>query len=471
MYVEKLTLFIVGEILAVYIVISLFLFWRGRLFRILKDLLKEMRYNRDLRERLKAEKARQQRGGNKTLAEAIQDSITSGGPEIHTNQVDFQLQRLEEKGQQLGVTGIESYDPNASVEERMLALGKILLSLETLNKDDVSDADPTANAIVDDIIRVIEVQSQTPQPSEEQQAFIKKLQGELVHQKARLENMERYESMYIETKKELEDAKDTIEQLQTITPTDSQLAPRMGDYTDEIYKLKTEKFDMMETINGLKLELDQMKGSEEPLNFIEKQEAQIAAQARYMKEADVCISLMEKELEAANNDVNKTREEVAALKKQLEDAQNQAPIVTTAVVTVNKENTEKLAQAKSEQNDAVSNLKQQIDSLKQIEEAQDIVTEQVQEIGRLERSIQESETCVKVMEDELDLANKKLNDMQQQMEQMTALNENSDRLESMVQTFIKDSEEMMDCINKLEQENEGLREKVQSLQTKTSQTA
>mgnify|MGYP000067468098 FL=1 len=300
MYIDKLTLFIVGEVVVVYIVISVFLFYKGRLYNVLVQILKEMRRNRMLREILKGKKASMSRAANVDMVADLQAAVEQGGPEVFTNQVDARLDQIADVFQSMGHDLPPNFDLNDPPPEQLLALRHMFLNMEKefTHPDQIPEHDHAVEVI--EKIKNNFISSEGADPN-----MIDELTKQVAEQKARAENLERFEKMYQETYKELMDAQNKIEELQTIHHEDlAHQQPIKGENAEEIYRLKSEKFDLMENINKLNLELQKMKSAEAPLDYIEKQEMQLQAQAKYMKEADVCISLLEKELEAAHSEID-----------------------------------------------------------------------------------------------------------------------------------------------------------------------
>jgi len=474
MYIDKLTLFIVGEVVVVYIVISVFLFYKGRLYNVLVQILKEMRRNRMLREILKGKKASMSRAANVDMVADLQAAVEQGGPEVFTNQVDARLDQIADVFQSMGHDLPPNFDLNDPPPEQLLALRHMFLNMEKefTHPDQIPEHDHAVEVI--EKIKNNFISSEGADPN-----MIDELTKQVAEQKARAENLERFEKMYQETYKELMDAQNKIEELQTIHHEDlAHQQPIKGENAEEIYRLKSEKFDLMENINKLNLELQKMKSAEAPLDYIEKQEMQLQAQAKYMKEADVCISLLEKELEAAHSEIDLNAATIRDLKLELQQAKETMKVTavkpaqgasqpTMAPTAEFMESFGKIASAAKEQSSYVDSIKTHTDSLKAIEEAKQIAEAQEAEVHKLERSLQETEACITVLESELDMANSAVEELHKEMEEMKEkleaaeeLNQNGDKMEGVLEEFVTDSRDMLACISALEKENDDLKGKI-----------
>ncbi|WP_428242217.1 hypothetical protein [Gynuella sp.] len=471
MYFEPLTLFILGEFLVVYIAISTFLFYRGRLYQLLKDLLKEMRRNRMLRETLNAKRAAGERAKNVSFSKDFMEAVNSGGRDIYTNMVEVKLQHTEEAKAELGPENLE-YNPTHPPMARYLALRSTLLNMEKeapeSGQPDQADAEKLLDIFHQQIIRkhLESAGLEDPQHTRKMEQQLRQLQDQL-------SQLEPLQELYQDSQASLDAANTEIEQLKSIIPpeiiADENLDFKGKGYADEIYRLKSEKFDMLETINKLKLRLEQKEAGTSPEEYIEIQEEQIKQQARYMKEADVCINLLEKELETANKENEQHLEEINELKGKLQQrhAEQHSSSESSSSRTKTK-NASKLQDLAAAQQSSVNNIKTQLDNLKEISEAKAIAEQQEQEIHQLEQSINESETCIRILENELQDANEKLEKMQRELSAFKELDQNADHLEGVVQNLIQDSKEMLECIDKYQQENAMLSKKLTDLQDKVT---
>lgn len=455
MYIEPFTLFIVGELAFVYIIIASFLFYNGRLHNILKDLLVEMRRNRMLRELLKAKKlAGERSSSSKLLSQDLMSAMTRGGPDVYTNLVEVKLERVDEAAIELGITSPLEFNPNDPAQQQILALRKALLTLEHKIEShegvlDSEKSEELLNEFDDSIIAKMLL----ARGAGADLAETKKLKATIEHFKNRSLELEPFEEQFYTSQQELKEALEEIEGLKTIGHDDIPIiaeAPKMGDFADEIYSLKCQKFDLMDAINNLKLELEHSNAADQPLEFIEKQEQQIAEQARYMKESDVCISLLETELDTANNLLQQAQKLANSLEEKLKKRVNMPK------EPVNTESVDQLSSITKHQQSTIEELRAELEKLKSIDGAQEIVEKQQNHLNQMERNIQESETCIGMLETELETASDKASELLDSLKTSEALNESGDELEIMLQKFVQDSKEMLKNIAELESENERL---------------
>jgi len=459
MFIEPFVLFIAAEILVVYIVIASFLFYNGRLHNILKEMLKEMRRNRMLRELLNAKKlAGERSSGSKLISKDLMRAIQRGGPDVYTNFVEVKIDDVKEQAKELGLSASPEYDPNDPAQLQILALRTALLNMEKLFEGHKGMPDEQAS---NELLAVFNKE------------VINKLSGvvtpvvdtkELQRQKAEIEHLlnrcmllEKFEEQFYNSQQELKETIEELDNLKTISLDEipaSIEAPKMGDYTDEIYQLKSQKFDMMETINKLKLLIEQSSPNNNPKEYIDKQKQQIEEQARYMKESDVCITLLENELETLNHLLIKEQNRLKLLETQLEKRASGSN--SSDEQHVNLEATSKLSSVNKSQQETIEKLKSELEKLKSIDGAAEIAEMQLSQLSQLEHNIQESETCIDILESELEAAGENISELIDSLKSSEALNESGDELETMLQKFIQDSKEMLTNISKLEKDNERL---------------
>jgi len=459
MFIEPFVLFIAAEILVVYIIIASFLFYNGRLHNILKEMLKEMRRNRMLRELLNAKKlAGERSNASKIISKDLMKAIQRGGPDVYTNFVDVKIDDVEEQARELGLSSAPEFNPNDPAQLQIIALRTALLNMEKLFESTKGVPNEQASS---ELLAVFNKE------------IISKMSGvaipvvdtkELNRQKAEIEHLmnrcmllEKFEEQFYNSQQELKETIEELDNLKTITLDEipaSIEAPQIGDYSDEIYQLKSQKFDMMETINKLKLQLEQSNSSDNPDTYIEQQKQQIDEQARYMKESDVCITLLENELETLGHQLTSEQARLKSLEKQLE----QRPKVVTGDEehNINTESVGKLSTVNKKQKETIEQLKSQLEALRSIEGAAEIAEVQQTQLTQLEQNIQESETCIDILESELEAASENINDLIGSLKSSEALNESGDELEVMLQKFVQDSKEMLKNIAGLEKENQRL---------------
>ncbi len=112
---------------------------------------------------------------------------------------------------------------------------------------------------------------------------------------------------------------------------------------------------------------------------------------------------------------------------------------------------------------AVAGLKEDADNQKKLisellakkDAAESEVSIKVEELKKLERYLQESEVCIKLLEDEIDELHKGSSENQDSKQ--------IDEMKKLIQNFTRESSEMLASIESLEGDNERLREQLKAL--------
>ncbi len=382
MYIDPLTLFIVGEILVVYIIINVFLFYKSRLYNVLLALLKEMRFEKLRREQEKQKELAALRASNKGLldkTEILQASVKSAGKTI-PEQLTERIQQLADKFPNAkDLTNSVERDESAQwLRMRMLELEKELLS-GNINEERWQELATEA------IHRLQETQEA------ENQAVAKRKEGaEGDRYVGQLEiDLEEAQRLFNDAKIRIRQLEGELDDLKTIsTPSQSHLeVPTRGLYEDEIYRLKCDNFDMHEAINKLKLELQQADPSIDSDTYVNLLENQVSNMEQYIKSADIATGLMEKELIAAQKLADDLQAKLSA------GSQTAGPVNLSALSS--------LAEQQEAKSDTLGSIKDTIKRLKNGEASEQIAAEQEAHVARLEQIIKESEQCITILESEL----------------------------------------------------------------------
>lgn len=385
MYIDPMTLFILGEFLVVYIIINIFLFYKGRLYNVLVALLKEMRFEKLRREQEKQKELAALRASNKGLLsknQALTETVNSAGKTIP--------EQLEERIDSLQQDNPAAKDLLNSIELDQSVQWLRLRILE-LEKELLNGA--ISEERWEELAREAINRLNTDEADHQQQMASKRDQAEEERYTKQLESdLGEAQRLFEDAKIRIRQLEDELESLKTInTPTDNPLeSPKRGRYEDEIYRLKCDNFDLHETINKLKLELQQIDPSFGADEYTGLLETQVANMEQYIKSADIAAGLMEKELSAANTDIQKLEEELASL--------------GTASDTVDLTPLKELVEQEDAKTDTLTSIKDTIDRLKNGESPDSVVAEQEAHIARLENIIQQSNQCIAVLESELSKA-------------------------------------------------------------------
>lgn len=120
----------------------------------------------------------------------------------------------------------------------------------------------------------------------------------------------------------------------------------------------------------------------------------------------------------------------------------------------------KLRNVAADQHRIISQLQKKLEQAVTAEAKAAIVTELEQQLQRQVRFVQESETCIKLLEDELSAATEKVNKQQQQLQNTIELQQENSRIKETLHNFTLESKELMGNIITVETENDALKAKV-----------
>ncbi|GGX50429.1 hypothetical protein [Saccharospirillum salsuginis] len=402
MFINQLTLFILGEIAVVYVVITLFMLYRNRLFHLLVAILKEMRG--DTVRRLEAQQ--QANADLQAELDALRESAGEAGTGgDFAGQLQNRIDELTDRAKQSG-TNLKK-PPAPDDDYHMDWLRRRILELEKeITTEELSEDDwrPLAeNAINDAGLEHSDPNRRAAAAESLDAASLEK-------------QVKQYRTQYESARDRIGILEDELEQLKSINSTESSHyeRPEMGMYSDELYKLKCEKFDLQENINKLGLKIQQMDpGSDEHIRELNQQ---LGLLEKYMKEADVSINLLEKELEAAHHENEALEGQVKDLKNRLKD------IATTedGQSIIDLKNVDKLSGNAGKQAESVANLKDSIEQLRDGEDQERILELQESEVSRLELLVRDSANCIAVLEMELEQAQSTIDQLTQREKDLLA---------------------------------------------------
>ncbi|WP_028671852.1 hypothetical protein [Saccharospirillum impatiens] len=399
MFIDQMTLFIIAEMAVVYVVITIFLFYRHRLYHVLVAILKEMRWEKLRRQQEKQQEMAALRAQNRKLsqdfksAQAAAESAGKTIPEqlrLHLNTLEAEL---SESGNDLHRT------PEPDEPAHIHWLRRHILDLEQKLLAGEIDDDQWAQLAH----QLLKDSGLEPAREARQEGADSELGKD---QLAR--DRKQYETQYAAARDRirlLEQEMNTLKSISTASPSHFE-KPQKGTYADEIYKLKCDKYDMQETINQLSLKLQQTDPDGD--DYANQQAELIQALNRYVKEADVSVNLMEKELEAANHENQELETDIHGLKNRLKDLQVGGP------KAVNPDHVKKLASNSTSQAESVASLRNALEQLRSGSDPERAMQVQDDEISRLELLVRDSESCVAMLELELQQAQKALEELNAQ---------------------------------------------------------
>lgn len=128
----------------------------------------------------------------------------------------------------------------------------------------------------------------------------------------------------------------------------------------------------------------------------------------------------------------------------------------------------KLRTVAADQHRIINQLQRKLEQAITAEDKAVVITELQQQLQRQTRFVQESETCVKLLEEELSVATEKVNKQQQQLQASAEIARENERIKETLQKFTLESKSLMASIVDVEKENEVLKIKLQQLQAQVS---
>lgn len=117
----------------------------------------------------------------------------------------------------------------------------------------------------------------------------------------------------------------------------------------------------------------------------------------------------------------------------------------------------KLRNVAADQYRIINNLQRKLEEAQSDQQKALIVHELEQQLQRQIRFVQESDTCIQLLEDELAQANERIAQQAVQLESDHLLSEENQRIKETLQSFTMESKELVSSVNDLEQENAKLR--------------
>ncbi|PUA30487.1 MAG: hypothetical protein B0W54_08355 [Cellvibrio sp. 79] len=117
----------------------------------------------------------------------------------------------------------------------------------------------------------------------------------------------------------------------------------------------------------------------------------------------------------------------------------------------------KLRNVAADQYRVISNLQRKLEDAVTAEEKDLVIKELEQQLQRQVRFVQESDTCVQLLEEELNKANEKIAEQEQQLDSDHDLEEENQRIKQTLEDFTQESKELLENIEELEKENDELK--------------
>lgn len=133
------------------------------------------------------------------------------------------------------------------------------------------------------------------------------------------------------------------------------------------------------------------------------------------------------------------------------------PRVITRVDLRSNEEIIKLRNVAADQHRIITQLQRKLEGATSAEAKEAIIGELKQQLQRQIRFVQEAETCIRVLEDELATANERLGKQHQELQEATHIHLENQRVKETLETFTFESKDLMKNILALEKENELLK--------------
>lgn len=146
------------------------------------------------------------------------------------------------------------------------------------------------------------------------------------------------------------------------------------------------------------------------------------------------------------------------------------------VITVNRvdpktgEEIIKLRNVAADQHRIINQLQRKLEAAVTAEAKEAVINELQQQLQRQIRFVQESETCIQLLEDELASASEKMNKQQQLIDTAKTAQQENVRIKETLYNFTQESKELIASIANLELENEGLRANLHKLESHPTET-
>ena len=268
----------------------------------------------------------------------------------------------------------------------------------------------------------------------------------------------------------------------------------------EVNKLKDIIYDQENTVNGLKKALKKAAENQpEGMNLEENESFQDLKQQadafeRQISDSKMCMDILEMENDRLQTEVNDLQGRYDELFKKQEEAEKESasPEDTDSSKPQNNENIDQIKEALDKQQLQIEGLNSTIDGLQLEANAAEALKEKIHEFTR---NSQEMMGCIAILEDENTFLQNMVSDLEAQtgnhdsleeaekapdtenagimkeelekqeariaelnktIDELQLTAEQAERLKSTINDFTRSSQEMMNCITILEEENENL---------------
>ena len=118
----------------------------------------------------------------------------------------------------------------------------------------------------------------------------------------------------------------------------------------------------------------------------------------------------------------------------------------------------KLRNVAADQHRIINDLQRKLSSANTSEEKEVVIQELQQQLQRQIRFVQESETCIQLLEDELAKAHEAISLNEKTLDETQLLSEENKQIRSTLHNFTLESKDLLSSINELEEENDSLKQ-------------
>lgn len=130
----------------------------------------------------------------------------------------------------------------------------------------------------------------------------------------------------------------------------------------------------------------------------------------------------------------------------------------------------KLRNVAADQHRIINDLQRKLVDATTTEEKELVIHELQQQLQRQIRFVQESETCIQLLEDELAKAQEEISLQERTLDETNALNEENKQIKNTLHNFTLESRDLISSLNELEQENDSLKQNMRQTGSTASQT-
>jgi hypothetical protein len=118
----------------------------------------------------------------------------------------------------------------------------------------------------------------------------------------------------------------------------------------------------------------------------------------------------------------------------------------------------KLRNVAADQHRIINDLQKKLMSAVSAEEKEVVIHELQQQLQRQIRFVNESETCIQLLEDELAKAHEEISMQEKSLNEANALHEENQQIKNVLHSFTQESKDLINSINQLEDENNTLKQ-------------